>query len=72
MIRQNVSSSNQRSVGYDPTTNILEIEFHKGGIYQYFHIPVAVYPGLMSAGSKGSYFSDFIKTLLCQNLTISH
>ena len=41
MIRQPVSSSNIRSIGYDSESNTLEIEFHSGGVYQYFgvHFP---------------------------------
>jgi len=61
MMRQPVSSSNLRSVGYDPATRTLEIEFHSGGIYRYVGVPEAVYWGLMGAASKGSYFADFIK-----------
>lgn len=61
MERHPVSSSNLRSVGYDVTTQTLEIEFHSGGVYRYFGVPQGVYQGLMQAGSKGSYFADFIK-----------
>ncbi|KAB8140808.1 KTSC domain-containing protein [Chloroflexia bacterium SDU3-3] len=51
-----VSSSNLASVGYDPTTQTLEICFHSGACYQYFHVPQHVYDGLMGAGSHGTYF----------------
>lgn len=61
MIRQPVRPSNIRSVGYDPNTRTLEIEFHSGGIYQYSAVPEIVYQGLMRAFSKGSYFHDHIK-----------
>lgn len=61
MNRQPVTSSNLRSVGYDSTSQILEIEFHSGGIYQYFDVPSTVHGSLLSAGSKGSYFQAFIK-----------
>lgn len=33
MERENVSSSNLASVGYDEENEILEIEFNHGGIY---------------------------------------
>jgi hypothetical protein len=33
--RKPVSSSNISSIGYDPKSQTLEIEFHSGGIYQY-------------------------------------
>jgi hypothetical protein len=61
MNRQPVSSSNLRSVGYDPAAHVLEIEFHSGGIYQYTGVPASIHTALMQAGSKGSYFHDHIK-----------
>jgi hypothetical protein len=61
MQRQPVTSSNLRAVGYDPQTQILEIEFKTGGIYQYTAVPESVYTGLVNAGSKGSYFHANIK-----------
>lgn len=61
MERKSVSSSNLRSVGYDAETRTLEIEFHDGGVYQYSNVPESIYNGLMSAGSKGSYFDSHIK-----------
>ncbi len=56
MNRQPVQSSNLRAVGYDLQTNILEIEFNSGGVYQYFGVPQSIYLSLMSASSLGSYF----------------
>lgn len=61
MERTFVSSSNLRSVGYDSDEETLEIEFHNGGIYQYFGVPEHRYEGLMNASSKGSYFDSYIK-----------
>ena len=61
MIRQPVVSSDLRAVGYDAARQILEVEFHSGGIYQYFGVPSSVHGGLMQAGSKGRYFHAFIK-----------
>jgi hypothetical protein len=61
IIRVPVRSSNISSVGYDPSTTTLEIEFHSGGIYQYYSVPRQVYVGLMKAESKGSYFHHYIK-----------
>ena len=52
MDRQQVSSSSIRSVGYDPQTQTLELEFHNGGVYRYANVPEAVYRGLMLADSK--------------------
>lgn len=61
MNRTQLSSSNLRSVGYDPAASTLEVEFRHGGIYQYFDVPEAQHTGLMSAYSHGSYFDTFIK-----------
>jgi len=61
MDRQIVESSNLKSVGYDQSSNILEIEFLSGGIYQYFKVPSQIYLALMKATSKGSYFHKNIK-----------
>lgn len=61
MNRQAVTSSNLRSVGYDPVTHTLEIEFHGGPVYQYSNVPESVYGGLMAAASHGSYFHEHIR-----------
>lgn len=61
MIRRPVQSSNLRTVGYDKETKILEIEFIKGGVYQYFDVSESVYLELVSADSKGTYFQKHIR-----------
>ena len=61
MERVPVQSGNLVSVGYEPETAILEIEFHRGSIYQYSGVPEDVHRGLMNAGSKGRYFHQNIK-----------
>ena len=60
MERTTVQSSNIISIGYDPNSSTLEIEF-KNGIYQYFGVPQNVFDDLINAGSKGTYFSQNIK-----------
>lgn len=61
MNRIPVSSSNLASVGYDPNTQILEVQFLHGGIYQYSNVPSSIYSSLMAASSHGSYFDLHIK-----------
>lgn len=61
MIRQPVSSSNIRSIGYDSKSQTLEIEFHSGNVYRYFDVPESIYNALMSASSHGSFFHRHIK-----------
>ncbi len=47
MDRKPVRSSNIRSVGYEVETQVLELEFHSGGIYRYPGVPEVIYRGLM-------------------------
>ena len=61
MMRQPVSSSNLQSVGYDPNSQTLEVEFNSGSIYQYTGVPESVYQGLMGAASHGSYLAQNIR-----------
>lgn len=61
MEREFVHSSNLRSVGYDQETNVLEIEFKGGEIYQYYNVPFEIYQGLMAAPSKGQFHAYRIK-----------
>ena len=61
MQRTYVESSNLYSVGYDPRSEILEVEFHGGRIYRYFDVPPSLYTGLMQASSHGKYFNQHIK-----------
>jgi len=61
MKRTPVISSNLKSVGYDPKTRVLEIEFLNGAVYQYDNVPLEVYKGLMKASSHGKYFHAHIR-----------
>ncbi len=61
MNRTPVVSSSVASVGYDPKTQTLEVEFHNGTLYQYFDVPQGVYDALMTAESKGSFLNSSIK-----------
>jgi hypothetical protein len=60
--RQHVKSSNIKSVGYDQTSNTLEIEFNNGRTYQYFEVPNQIYLSLIEAASKGKYFHNSVKS----------
>lgn len=63
MDRQLVSSSNIRSVRYEVEAQMLELEFHSGGVYRYSGVPEVIYRELIRAASKGSYFHQNIKDL---------
>lgn len=49
MKRTAVTSSNIASIGHDPNTDTLEVEFTNGSIYQYDGVIVEVYEALMKA-----------------------
>lgn len=61
MERYSVASSNIATIGYDESTDTLEVEFLNGGIYQYFGVPVNIYDQLMQAGSKGRFLITYIR-----------
>lgn len=63
MKRAAVESSNLASVGYDEKSKTLEIQFHSGGIYEYYDVDKSVYEELMNADSHGSYFMSMIRGL---------
>ncbi len=60
MEREQVSSSNLKSIGYDINTSILEVEFKNGRVYQYFNVPINVYNALINASSIGKYLNSNI------------
>jgi hypothetical protein len=61
MNRDPVASSNLVSVGYDESSQTLEIEFSNGTIYQYYNVSPALYEQMMQAPSKGQYLNVYIR-----------
>ena len=61
MERQKVESSNLSEIGYDIETQILEIQFKKGAVYQYEGVPLDVYSEFLESESIGKAFSQLIK-----------
>ena len=57
-----VTSSNLRTVLYDPDEKILEVEFKSGKIYAYFEVPQDVFAELLTADSPGKYFYHNIRS----------
>lgn len=57
MERIPVQSSNLLAIGYDPSTETLEVEFLDSSVYEYRNVPQVVYDQLMGASSLGSYFN---------------
>lgn len=61
MKRQAVSSSNIASIGYDASSNTLEVEFNGGRVYVYYDVPASEHRALMNASSHGTYFNANIR-----------
>lgn len=65
MIRQPVSSTDIRSIGYE--NGVLEIEFHSGGIYTYPNVPKEHFDYMISHPHPGTYFHRMIKPYYSPN-----
>ena len=61
MNRDFVASSNISSVGYDPATQTLEVEFLNGSIYQYFNVGQGLFDEMMASPSKGQFLNTYIR-----------
>lgn len=61
MDRTPVASSNIASVGYEDSSQTLEVEFQSGAVYQYFDVPRGVFDGLIAAASKGGFLYEQIR-----------
>lgn len=48
-------------VRYDETTQVLQVEFSNGSVYEYDSVDPDDAAGLETASSVGSYFHDVIK-----------
>ncbi len=57
----NLNSTSLARVKYEPSSLILEIEFHGGRVYQYFDVPSQIFEGLIGADSHGEFFNSQIK-----------
>jgi hypothetical protein len=61
MRRQRVDSSAISSVGYDPRSRTLEVEFSSGAVYDYFGVTGRVWTSFLDAPSKGKFFARRIR-----------
>ena len=60
MQRQPVNSSDVAGIGYDATTETLEIEFKASGVYRYFSVPQAIHDEFARTPSPGKFFLQHI------------
>lgn len=61
MERKRVNASKIRSVGYEPSTQTLELEFSSGAIVQYGRVSAELYRRFLAAPSPNSFFEDNIE-----------
>lgn len=61
MERKKVNSSQIRSVGYDPSAQVLEVELTDGSVWQYSKVSSETHRRLMAAPSIVSYYRDNIE-----------
>jgi prevent-host-death family protein len=55
------SSTTMAGVGYDATTQTLEIEFRNGHVYQYHGVEAETFEQLMNARSKGQFLNAHVR-----------
>ncbi|PMB52010.1 KTSC domain-containing protein [Fischerella thermalis CCMEE 5201] len=56
-----MNSSMANAIGYDSNTNILQIEFHNGAVYQYSDIDQDTWQDLHQADSVGKFFNENVR-----------
>ena len=61
MNRKPISSTNIKSVGYDPNKRTLQIEFKRGTVYDYEDVPQTMFDKFMASKSKGKFFISDIR-----------
>ena len=59
--RVSVESACIASIAFSIEENVLQLEFRNGLTYEYFGVPVALYTDLLSAQSKGTFVTRFIR-----------
>ena len=61
MDRTKVVSNSLLSIGYEPDSELLELEFTNGNIYDLHKVQPYLYMGLMNSDSKDVYFNKYIR-----------
>ena len=60
MERKRINSSKIRAVGYDPKSQVLEVELRDGAVIAYSGVSHEVHRQFMNAPSPASYYEDKI------------
>jgi hypothetical protein len=58
--RTAVTSGAIRSLGYEESSQTLEVEFRTGRVYQYEGVPAATYAWLLRVDNKGGFINRMI------------
>ncbi len=61
--RENVDSSNIKSIGYTNKIELLEIEFNNNRVYEYYEVPEKIYIEFINSESIGSAFHKLIRNV---------
>lgn len=61
MERTPVKSSQIKSIGHNPATCTLEVEFSNGAVYQYHGVEADAHADMMASNSIGAHFHQHIK-----------
>jgi hypothetical protein len=61
MDRAAVNSTSIKSIGHDPATQTLHVEFHNGKVYEYPGVSAESHAALVTAESIGKHFSAHIR-----------
>ena len=61
MEREPIRSRSLVSVGYDPDTKELDVEFRSGAVYRYENVPAAFHVALLEGKSPGRFFAYHIR-----------
>lgn len=69
MLRNPVSSSVIRSIGYDQVSKTLEVQFKTGAVYQYKRVDSSTYLSLINADSIGNFFNQHIRGVYSEQKT---
>jgi hypothetical protein len=68
MERQLVKSGNIKSVGYDPATRIMHVEFLSGGVYEHTDVLPDQYEAFCKAESLGKFYNQNFRSVKCQKV----
>ena len=60
LVWHDADSSMISAFAYNEAEGILEVAFHRTGVYRYSDVPLHIFEGLRDASSKGGYMRSYI------------